>query len=89
MKQPTDKDYEFTTKFLKGDSYSKGKTLIIPSELIKKNNAACVDLGYAETEACILHIGIFCAESYDCSSEIEIEYESKVPKKLYSGQRKH
>lgn len=82
---PNETNYEFTTKFMKGDNFAKGKTLIIPAELIKKNNLACVDLGFAESEPCILYIGVYCLESTECTAQIELEYESKVPKKLYSG----
>ena len=41
--------------------------------------------GYTEEEACVLYIGVYCSETTKCEGEIELDYESKTPKRIYSG----
>jgi hypothetical protein len=84
-KRPDNISYDFTTKFMKGGNYMNGKALLLPIALLQNTNSACKDLGYAEEESCILYIGIQCMESIQCLGEIEVDYESRTPKRIYSG----
>jgi len=54
-------------------------------DLIKSLNPSCLDLGYADEEPCMLHIGIWCMDRNDCESLVELEYDTKMPKRVYSG----
>lgn len=65
------------------------KALLLPIALLQNTNAACKDFGYTEDEACVLYIGVYCSEQSRCEGEIELDYESKTPKRIYSGQTKH
>jgi len=38
---PNDKAYDFTTKFQRGENYERGKSLIIPINLVKEINPSC------------------------------------------------
>ena len=82
---PTNETYDFTTKFLRGGNYAHGKSLFLPIALLKTLNPACIDLGYATEGNCILYISVYCQDTSSCSSDIEVDYESDVPRKVYSG----
>jgi hypothetical protein len=45
---------------MKGSNYKNSKALLLPIALLQNTNAACKDFGYAEDEACILYIGVYC-----------------------------
>jgi hypothetical protein len=62
-KKPNITDYEFTSKFMKGGNYMQGKALLLPIALLQNTNSACKDLGYAEQDACVLYIAVYCMES--------------------------
>jgi hypothetical protein len=90
QKVPTNETYDFTTRFMKGGNYKQGKALLLPTALLANTNPACRDLGYAEEEACVLQLAVHCAETAaNCSGQVEIDYESKTPRRVYSGQTKH
>ena len=59
---PTNETYDFTTKFMKGSNYINGKALLLPIALLQNTNAACKDLGYAEDQACVINIAVYCSE---------------------------
>ncbi len=63
---PTNETYNFTTKFMKGGNYMNGKALLLPIALLQNTNSACKDLGYAEEEACVINIAIYCSEYSTC-----------------------
>jgi hypothetical protein len=90
-KYPTNETYDFTTKFMHGANYQQGKAILLPMALLANTNPACKDLGYAENEACVLQIAVYCSEEkgQQCLGSIEIDYESRTPKRVYSGQVKH
>jgi hypothetical protein len=74
---------------MKGGNYMNAKALLLPIALLQNTNSACKDFGYTEEEACVLYIGVYCSETTKCEGEIELDYESKTPKRIYSGQTKH
>lgn len=52
-------------------------------------NPACVDLGFAEEESCVMYIGIECDEDSQCLPELSVEYQNSLPKKVVSGSPRH
>jgi len=88
-RNPNSTSYDFTSKFMKGGNYMNAKALLLPIALLQNTNSACKDFGYTEEEACVLYIGVYCSETTKCEGEIELDYESKTPKRIYSGQTKH
>jgi hypothetical protein len=48
-------------------------------------NPACVDLGYAELDPCVIYIGIYCSENTDCEGTLDLEYENTEPKRITIG----
>jgi len=82
---------DFSTKTLKGENYEKGKTLLVPMQALKAKNPACEDLGFADDNPCVLYVGLYCMSKAgeDCQAQIELEYDTKTPKRVYPGQYKH
>eukprot|EP00347_Sterkiella_histriomuscorum_P020253 403338511 len=89
VKDPKNETADFSTKYQRGGNYTKGKTLIIPMDLIIQKNDACKDLGYAENNKCVLYVSVYCQDTKGCSSQIELEYDTQQPRRIYSGQSKH
>lgn len=56
---------------------------------MQMKNPSCVDLGYAEDEPCVIHIGLYCNQDSGCDGTFSIEYESDVPTLIQVGQSKH
>jgi hypothetical protein len=88
-RNPINDSHDFSTRFMKGGNYMNAKTLVLPIALLQNTNAACKDFGYAEDDPCVLYIGVNCQEATKCEGEIELDYESKTPKRIYPGQTKH
>lgn len=74
---------------MKGGNYMNGKALLLPIALLQNTNEACKDLGYAEDQACVINIAVYCSEMTVCLGQIELDYESRTPRRVYPGQTKH
>ncbi|CDW71154.1 UNKNOWN [Stylonychia lemnae] len=86
---PSSEEHDFTTRFQRGENFGRGKALIVPMNLLKEINPSCKDLGYAEDSPCAIYISIYCSDLNGCNAQIELEYDTKQAKRLYSGQQKH
>ena len=83
---PNNTNFEFSTKYMKGGNYMNSKSILLPIALLQNTNAACKDFGYAEDQSCVIYIGVQCADQKgECDGQIELDYESKTPKRVYPG----
>lgn len=63
--------------------------MFLSGALMKTVNPACVDLGYAEEDTCVIYIGVQCNEDSDCQSQLTLDYENDLPKKIVAGSPRH
>ncbi len=88
--KPDNQHHDFTSKYMVGSNYMNSKAILLPIALLQNTNSACKDFGYAESDSCVLYIGVQCIEKQgECEGQFELDYETKTPKRVYPGQTKH
>jgi len=82
--KPDTEHFDFTTRFLSGENFTEGKSLLLSMDELALINPACANLEFYESP-CILYIAVYCRESKGCDSRINLEYENFRPKKALVG----
>ena len=72
--KPTNESYDYTTKGGNG----KWKQVIVEWSKVEEKKML-------EDEEVVVWIGVWCGEKGGCLGQIEVDYEGKEPKRIYSS----